>query len=78
MQFLIETVTLSSVGGGLGCIVGAVAVPIASHWLEWEGVVTAQSIVLSLLVSWIVGVAFGLAPAARAAGMDPVTALRHE
>ncbi|MDP6631423.1 MAG: ABC transporter permease [Kiritimatiellia bacterium] len=78
MQFLIETVTLSTVGGALGCVVGAAAVPIASHWLEWEGIVTAQSIFLALVVSWIVGVIFGLAPAARAAQMDPVTALRHE
>jgi len=78
IQFLIETVTLSTVGGILGCVVGAAAVPIASHWLEWQGVVTTRSILLSLVVSWIVGVVFGLAPAARAAGMDPVTALRHE
>ncbi|MBL7075882.1 MAG: ABC transporter permease [Kiritimatiellae bacterium] len=78
VQFLIETVTLSTVGGALGCLVGTAAVPIASHWLEWQGVVTAQSILLSLVVSWIVGVVFGLAPAARAARMDPVTALRHE
>ncbi|NQU39763.1 MAG: ABC transporter permease [Lentisphaerae bacterium] len=78
IQFMIETVTLSSVGGILGCIVGAAAVPIASHWLEWRGIVTAQSIILALVVSWVVGVVFGLAPAARAARMDPVTALRHE
>ncbi len=78
VQFLVETVTLATVGGALGCIVGAAAVPVASHWLEWKGVVTVQSVVLSLVVSWVVGVVFGLAPAARAARMDPVTALRHE
>jgi putative ABC transport system permease protein len=78
VQFMIETVTLSTVGGILGCILGAAAVPVASLWLEWEGVVTAQSVLLALAVSWVVGVVFGLAPAARAARMDPVTALRHE
>mgnify|MGYP003603346490 FL=1 len=77
-QFLTETVTLSTVGGLLGCLVGFVTVPLASHWTGWPGVITPWAVVISLAVSWCVGLVFGLAPAARAARMDPVDALRHQ
>lgn len=77
-QFLTETVTLSTVGGAMGCLLGFVLVPLASHWTGWNGVITPGSVIISLLVSWCVGLVFGLAPAFRAARLDPVEALRHE
>ena len=78
MQFLAETVTLSTGGGILGCVFGFVSVPLASKWTGWEGVITPEAVIVSLLVSWAVGLVFGLAPAVRAARMDPVTALRYQ
>jgi putative ABC transport system permease protein len=77
-QFLAETVTLSTVGGLLGVAAGFVLVPVASRFTGWEGVITPGSVVVSLAVSWLVGLVFGMAPAVRAARMDVVEALRHE
>ncbi len=77
-QFLTETITLSTVGGVVGCLLGFVMVPLASRWTGWNGVITPGSVIVSLVVSWCVGLVFGLAPAFRAARLDPVDALRHE
>lgn len=77
-QFLTETITLSTAGGAAGCAIGFVMVPLASHWTGWQGVITPGSVIISLAVSWCVGLVFGLAPAFRAARLDPVDALRHE
>lgn len=76
-QFLAETITLSTVGGLLGCLCGFIVVPLASRFIGWEGVITPGAVMLSLAVSWLVGLVFGMAPALRAAKMDPVEALRH-
>ncbi|MDA0322577.1 MAG: ABC transporter permease [Verrucomicrobia bacterium] len=78
MQFLVETVTLSSVGGALGVILGIVMMPIAASWTGWESVLTPWAVIAALVVSWTVGVVFGTAPAIRAARLDPVDALRYE
>jgi putative ABC transport system permease protein len=77
-QFLAETVTLSTIGGLAGCLLGILAVPTASRWTGWPGIVTPGAVFLALTVSWLVGLVFGLAPAIRAARMDPVEALRYE
>jgi putative ABC transport system permease protein len=77
-QFLAETVTLSSIGGVLGCLCGFILVPLASRFTGWEGVITPGAVIASLAVSWLVGLVFGMAPAIRASRMDPVEALRYE
>ncbi|HMO49712.1 MAG TPA: ABC transporter permease [Kiritimatiellia bacterium] len=77
-QFLAETVTLSTVGGVLGCLCGFVLVPLAERFTGWSGVITPSAVFLSLAVSWLVGLVFGIAPAIRASRMDPVEALRYE
>lgn len=84
MQFLIESVVQTGVGGLVGVVIGLAAifvVPPVYNWLA-EGRLPAQvrydSIALSLIVSISVGVLFGLYPAMRAARLDPIEALRHE
>ncbi len=77
-QFLAETVTLSTIGGILGCLCGFVLVPLASRFTGWPGVITPGAVIASLAVSWLVGLVFGMAPAIRASRMDPVEALRYE
>jgi putative ABC transport system permease protein len=78
IQFLIETVVLSTVGGVLGIVVG-VSIPIAVTYLaDMPTVVAPWSLILSVGISMTVGVLFGLYPAVRAANLDPIEALRHE
>jgi putative ABC transport system permease protein len=78
LQFLAETLTLSTLGGLAGCLLGIALVPIAARATGWPGVITAWSIIVSLLVSWLVGLVFGTAPAIRASRLHPVEALRYE
>ncbi|MDD5677492.1 MAG: ABC transporter permease [Kiritimatiellae bacterium] len=78
LQFLSETVVLSTGGGILGCLLGMVAVPLLSRLTEWPGVFTPSSIIIALMFSWLVGVVFGIAPAIQAAKMNPVDCLRYE
>jgi putative ABC transport system permease protein len=77
-QFLVETVTLSGIGGLLGVALGAGGVALLRNLTEWEAVVTPGAVALSLGVSCLTGIVFGLYPARQAAAMEPIAALRHE
>jgi putative ABC transport system permease protein len=78
VQFLIETVVLSGMGGLIGIMLG-IAIPWAITTLsKMPTVVEPFSVILSLVISMTVGVVFGLYPAIRAARLDPIDALRHE
>jgi putative ABC transport system permease protein len=78
LQFLIETVVLSMVGGLIGIGIG-VSIPwLVTYFAGMPTVVTATSLILSAGISIAVGIIFGLYPAVRAANLDPITALRHE
>jgi putative ABC transport system permease protein len=77
-QFLVETVTLSGIGGLLGVSLGAFGVHLLRTLTEWDAIVTPGAVTLSLGVSCLTGVVFGLYPARQAAAMEPIEALRHE
>jgi len=78
VQFLIETVVLSGLGGIVGIGVG-VSIPWVITYLSgMPTVVPLYSIILSLGISMTIGIVFGLYPAIRAAQLDPIEALRHE
>ena len=77
-QFLIESITLSVVGGIFGIVFGIAASIIISKTLNWPTLVSPVSIVAAVLFSVLVGVSFGYYPARKAASLDPIEALRYE
>ncbi|MBF0469431.1 MAG: ABC transporter permease [Desulfamplus sp.] len=78
LQFLTESIILTSVGGSAGILTGAIAAGLLSLIAGWETIITLFSILLPFVMSVLIGVFFGLYPAYQAAKMDPVSALRHE
>jgi len=77
-QFLIESITLSLVGGIIGVALGIVASIVIANTLQWPTLISPISIVVSVIFSGLVGVIFGYYPAVRAAALDPIDALRYE
>src|SRR5215211_6376572 len=77
-QFLIESIVLSLTGGATGIVLGVVASVTVPLLLGWPTLVSTASIVGSVLFSAAVGIFFGYYPARKAAGLDPIEALRYE
>ena len=78
MQFLIEAVLLSIVGGLIGIALGIGSSRLVSVQMGWVTLVSPESIVGAFLFSAVIGVFFGFYPARKAAQLDPIEALRYE
>jgi putative ABC transport system permease protein len=78
LQFLIEAMALSGVGGAIGVAVGVASALILAGAAGWPTIIEPQSVVLAFGFSLAIGVIFGLYPAQRAAALEPAIALRHE
>jgi len=78
MQFLIESVLVSLLGGGFGVIGGIFASMGFARALDWKMSVSFGAIVIAGLFSIGIGVFFGYYPAKKAAALDPIDALRYE
>jgi putative ABC transport system permease protein len=77
-QFLTEAVTLSILGGVLGITLGVVGSWLLTHYGQWPTLIPTLWIVVSFVVSAVVGVFFGFYPAWKASQLDPIDALRYE
>lgn len=78
VQFLVEAVLMSLIGGLAGILLGVGAAVLIRVLAGWAAEVSIISVVLATAFSFIVGVVFGLWPAHKASRLDPIEALRYE
>ena len=78
VQFLIESVLLSLVGGAIGTAVGILVSKVASALTGWPTQISLLAILVAFLFSALVGIVFGIYPAKKAAQLNPIEALRYE
>jgi len=77
-QFVIESFAISVIGGVAGIMIGIVLARLVAAYAGWPTVITIGSLLLATGVSMTVGLVSGIYPAARAAELDPILALRYE
>jgi putative ABC transport system permease protein len=78
VQFLVEAITLSLIGGAIGIALGLGGSRMISYIAEWRTLVAPEAIALAFGFAAAVGVFFGFYPARKAARLDPIEALRYE
>lgn len=78
LQFLLESVLLSMIGGIIGIIVGVIGAELIQIFSDMSAVITLGSIFMSLCFSALVGIGFGYYPAYKASLLNPIDALRYE
>ena len=78
MQFLIEAMTLSLVGGVIGIILGILGARLTTVIAGWPTIISFDAVVAAILFSLAVGLFFGLYPANKASRLNPIEALRYE
>lgn len=78
VQFLVEAIVLSMMGGVLGIVVGGALTVGLGKVLGWDTTPTAEAVAVAAATSAFIGVVFGFLPAQRAASLDPIDALRTE
>jgi len=78
LQFLVEAIVLSVLGGIMGLVLAQVAIGILTPLMQVPWMFDAQINVIAFLISAVIGVVFGFFPARRAASLNPIDALRHE
>ena len=78
LQFLVEAMVLSGVGGALGILLGATAAYLVGQVMNWTTPVTGDAVLLAFGFAAAVGVFFGFYPARKAARLNPIDALRYE
>jgi putative ABC transport system permease protein len=78
MQFLIEAMTLSLLGGILGIVLGTIGAKLTTVVAGWPTIISLDVIVVAFVFSLVVGLFFGLYPANKASRLNPIEALRYE
>ncbi len=78
LQFLVEAIVISIVGGTLGIAMGYGIAEFVKWYQDWPAVVPIDAVITAVGFAGVVGVFFGFYPARKAAGLDPIEALRFE
>ena len=78
IQFLVESTTLSIVGGLLGTLSGIGIAKLITFLAQWPTIITLDAILLATVFSAAVGIFFGFYPARKASRLDPIEALNYE
>ena len=78
IQFLIEAIVLSGLGGIVGVIFGISITMVVSHFMHFTLIIDPTITIISLLFSMLIGIVFGIIPARKASNMNPIDALRYE
>ncbi|HEX2953320.1 MAG TPA: ABC transporter permease [Bacillota bacterium] len=76
--FLIEAITLSLLGGLIGILLGGGLALLIGKLIHWSIIISVQAIIIAFTFSVFVGLFFGVYPAYKASGLNPIEALRHE
>jgi putative ABC transport system permease protein len=77
-QFLVEAITLSTIGGLIGILLGGLGTWLVAELAAWPVQLSVLSIVLAVGFSAVIGIFFGYYPARKASSMQPIQALRYE
>ncbi|HYJ14356.1 MAG TPA: ABC transporter permease [Candidatus Limnocylindria bacterium] len=78
LQFLVEAVVMAATGGIIGIFLGIGSSELLKTWAQWPTLIDPIVVAVAFLFSGAVGVFFGFYPAKKAAGLDPIDALRYE
>jgi putative ABC transport system permease protein len=78
VQFLVEAIVVSTIGGLIGVLAGLAGTHLVARFAMWPTLVSGPAIAVAFSFSAFVGIVFGFYPAKRAAGLDPIAALRAE
>ena len=77
-QFLVESVVMSLLGGIVGLVFGYAGAALLGHFTGWATSTPVSAVVIAVAFSAAVGIFFGYYPARKAAGLNPIQALRYE
>jgi putative ABC transport system permease protein len=78
MQFLVEAMALSTMGGLIGILCGVGVALAVKARIGWPVLIRPDIVLISVVFSGLVGIGFGLYPAYKASRLDPIEALRYE
>ena len=78
VQFLVEAVTLSLIGGAIGIVLGVGGSYTIAYFAQWRTLMNSEAVGVVFFFAAAVGVFFGFYPARKASGLNPIDALRYE